>query len=211
MNARRTLSPLVPTSQWHSFLNVSNEASPNVITTPPLAIAEMLIRRNLSDVYRALHRPLNHQSVLVFERQRCARNRQVRHMALVLVWRIRGGCGQALEPDRRILILWPTPVEWVFTSKGVDKSASEALAPLLVPGLLDHPKPWLENMIRTKFSIGWSAGTVVSREKHARQRENVKRLHDSSIQLIYSNLNLTEFLSSKACSSCLGLYYLCGQ
>ncbi|HSW03931.1 SRPBCC family protein [Aquabacterium sp.] len=84
---------------------------------PPVARAEMMIRRPAAVVYGAFVDPAV-TSRFWFTRG----SQRLEEGALVTwFWDMYGASAQvsvkSLEPDRRIQIEWPTPVEWTFTPR----------------------------------------------------------------------------------------------
>lgn len=88
--------------------------------SPPVARARMLIRRPASQVYGAFIDPAV-TSQFWFTR---GSGRLVRGDKITWYWDMYGFSAQVdvreLEQDRRILIGWPTPVEWLFSPRGGD-------------------------------------------------------------------------------------------
>lgn len=90
------------------------------LNTPPAAITQMLIRRPVSDVFRAFVDPA------ITSKFWYSSGSDVLDIGKSVTWHWAwyGASAEALvralEPDRRILIDWPTPVEWLFTSKGAN-------------------------------------------------------------------------------------------
>lgn len=86
--------------------------------TQPVARTQMLIRRPVSVVFDAFTNP-EVTSRFWFSRGSgpLAPGAQV-----TWFWDMYGASAQvdvrAVEPDRRILVHWPTPVEWVFSPRG---------------------------------------------------------------------------------------------
>ena len=86
----------------------------------PVARTQMLIRRPVADVFNAFVDP-GITSRFWFTRgsdKLTAGNKVTWH------WDMYGVSAEvlvrAIEPDRRILVEWPTPVEWSFTPHGDD-------------------------------------------------------------------------------------------
>lgn len=87
------------------------------LTAPPVARATMLIRRPVEEVFNAFVEPA--------VTTRFWFNRSSGPLAagqtVTWYWDRYGVSAEvfvkALEPNRRIEIEWPTPVEWVFTSR----------------------------------------------------------------------------------------------
>lgn len=90
------------------------------LTTPPIARATMLIRRPVQAVFNAFVDPAI-TTKFWFSR---STGRLVVGETVTWYWDQYGVSGEvlvkALETDKRIVIAWPTPVEWVFTPKGDD-------------------------------------------------------------------------------------------
>ena len=90
------------------------------LTTPPIARARMRIRRPATEVYRAFVDPA------ITSRFWFSAGSAVLAVGEVVTWHWSWyGVSapvtvRALEPGRRILVEWPTPVEWTFTPKGTD-------------------------------------------------------------------------------------------
>jgi uncharacterized protein YndB with AHSA1/START domain len=86
-------------------------------TNTPVARAEMLIRRAPSRVYRVFVDPAE-TSKFWFSRGSGVLQQGAR---VTWHWDMYGASADvdviALEPDRRILIHWPTPVEWTFAPR----------------------------------------------------------------------------------------------
>lgn len=90
--------------------------------TPPVVRAEMLIRRPVADVYRAFVDPAETRQFWFTAGSAVLREGET----VTWEWEMYGAAADvevvALEPDRRIVIRWPTPVEWTFTPRGVDRT-----------------------------------------------------------------------------------------
>lgn len=90
------------------------------LKTEPIARAEMLIRRPLAEVFEAFVEPAI-TCRFWFSRgsERLEEGRRV-----TWHWEMYGVSAEvlvkALEPGRRILIEWPTPVEWSFSARDGD-------------------------------------------------------------------------------------------
>ena len=86
-------------------------------TTDPVIRAEMLIRRPVEDVYEAFVNP-EITSRFWFTR---STGPLVEGQTVTWFWEMYGVSGdvevKSLEPNRRILIHWPTPVEWLFDAR----------------------------------------------------------------------------------------------
>ena len=86
----------------------------------PVARTHMLIRRPVSQVYGAFLDPAV-TSQFWFTR---GSGTLVRGETVTWHWDMYGVSAQVevreLEQDRRILIAWPTPVEWLFSPRGED-------------------------------------------------------------------------------------------
>jgi uncharacterized protein YndB with AHSA1/START domain len=98
------------------------------LTTPPVARTEMLIRRPVADVFRAFVDPgLTSKFWFSSGSDVLAAGRSV-----TWYWAWYGVSAdvtvRALEQDRRILIEWPTPVEWLFTPKDPNTTFVEITA-----------------------------------------------------------------------------------
>jgi uncharacterized protein YndB with AHSA1/START domain len=87
---------------------------------PPVARTHMLIRRPVAQVYRAFIDPA------ITSRFWFSRGSGPLEAGRTVTWwwDMYGFSAQArvtaLEPDRRIALEWPTPVEWVFSPRGDD-------------------------------------------------------------------------------------------
>jgi uncharacterized protein YndB with AHSA1/START domain len=85
--------------------------------TPPIAKTEMLLRRPISQVYQAFIDPS--QTVNFWFTRASAP--LVQGQTVTWHWDMYGVSAEvkviALEKDRRILIEWPTPVEWSFSPR----------------------------------------------------------------------------------------------
>lgn len=88
--------------------------------TPPVARTQMLVRRSASEVYEAFIDPAI-TSRFWFSRGSAALTPGAH---VVWHWDMYGASAQVevvtLEPGRRILVKWPTPVEWLFEPRGED-------------------------------------------------------------------------------------------
>lgn len=88
--------------------------------SPPTARAQMLIRRPASQVYRAFTDPAI-TSQFWFSR---ASGAMEQGSTVTWYWDMYGASADvqvvALEQDARILVRWPTPVEWVLSPRGRD-------------------------------------------------------------------------------------------
>lgn len=88
--------------------------------TPPVVRTHMLIRRPASDVYTAFIDP-EVTSKFWFSR---GSGKLVLGETVTWSWDMYGVSADvnvlALEQDQRILIGWPTPVEWIFSPRGDD-------------------------------------------------------------------------------------------
>lgn len=87
---------------------------------PPVARTQMLIRRPVSEVFRAFIDPAE-TSRFWFSRGSAALTPGAR---VIWSWDMYGASAEvdviAIEPDGRILVHWPTPVEWIFAPRGED-------------------------------------------------------------------------------------------
>lgn len=90
------------------------------LATPPVARATMLIRRPVEEVFNAFVDPTV-TTKFWFSR---ATGPLAPGATVTWYWDHYGVSGdvfvRALEPNKRIVIEWPTPVEWVFTPRGED-------------------------------------------------------------------------------------------
>lgn len=90
------------------------------LQTEPVACATMLIRRPASEVFEAFIDPAI-TGRFWFTR---GSGRLKEGEAVTWYWDMYGVSAQvtvkSLEQDRRILIEWPTPVEWKFTPRGAE-------------------------------------------------------------------------------------------
>lgn len=90
------------------------------LTADPTARTTMLIRRPISEVFEAFVDPET-TSRFWFTR---GSGRLAPGERVTWHWDMYGASAEvsvkAVEPDRRILIEWPTPVEWTFTARGDD-------------------------------------------------------------------------------------------
>lgn len=89
-----------------------------MLQTEPVARAEMLIRKPVAEVFEAFIDPAI-TSRFWFTR---GDSRLEQGKAVNWHWDMYGVSAEvvvkSIEQDRRILIEWPTPVEWRFTPKG---------------------------------------------------------------------------------------------
>lgn len=87
------------------------------LSTPPIARATMLIRRPVAEVFNAFVDPAV-TTRFWFSR---ASGRLEPGATVTWYWDHYGVSGEvtvtALEPNRRLAIAWPTPVEWTFTPR----------------------------------------------------------------------------------------------
>jgi uncharacterized protein YndB with AHSA1/START domain len=92
------------------------------LLTAPIARAQMMIRRPAAEVYAAFVDPA------VTSRFWFSRGSQVLEEGAVVTWHwdMYGVSAEvsvkALEPNRRIRIEWPTPVEWVLTPRDAEST-----------------------------------------------------------------------------------------
>jgi uncharacterized protein YndB with AHSA1/START domain len=90
------------------------------LTRPPVARTQMLIRRPVASVFEAFVEP-DITSRFWFTR---GSGRLEEGAVVTWHWDMYGASAQvavkAVEPNRKILIEWPTPVEWQFTPRGED-------------------------------------------------------------------------------------------
>lgn len=88
------------------------------LSTPPVVRAQMLIRKPVADVFAAFVDPAI-TTKFWFTR---STGRVEAGATLTWSWEMYGASGQvkviAVEPNRRIAIEWPLPVEWTFTPQG---------------------------------------------------------------------------------------------
>ena len=88
--------------------------------TRPVVRAEMLIRRPASQVYQAFVDPAT-TSKFWFTR---SSGPMKQGSKVTWYWDMYGVCAEidvvALESDRRIVVHWPTRVEWVFAPRGAE-------------------------------------------------------------------------------------------
>jgi len=91
-----------------------------LLQTEPIAQAHMLIRRPVAQVFEAFVDPAI-TSRFWFSR---GDGRLDQGKRVMWYWDMYGVSAEvdvrALEKDRRILIDWPTPVEWTFSPRGDD-------------------------------------------------------------------------------------------
>lgn len=91
-----------------------------MLQTEPIAQAHMLIRRPVAQVFEAFVDPAI-TSRFWFSR---GDGRLDQGKRVMWYWDMYGVSAEvdvrALEKDRRILIDWPTPVEWTFSPRGDD-------------------------------------------------------------------------------------------
>jgi len=87
------------------------------VITDPVVRAEMLIRRPVDEVFDAF---VNPEITCKFWFTRST-GKLVEGQSVTWYWDMYGVSGdvevKALEPNRRILIQWPTPVEWLFDER----------------------------------------------------------------------------------------------
>lgn len=97
-----------------------SRGSDMALLQPPVARATMLIRRPAAEVFAAFVDPAI-TTRFWFSR---STGKLVEGATVTWSWDHYGVSGEvrvvALEPGRRILIEWPTPVEWTFEPKGPD-------------------------------------------------------------------------------------------
>ena len=90
------------------------------LQSEPIARAEMLIRKPAAIVFNAFVDP-SVTSNFWFTR---SSGRVEKGANLIWYWDMYGASAQVavkqVEPDRRILIEWPSPVEWLFTQRTED-------------------------------------------------------------------------------------------
>lgn len=88
----------------------------------PVARTHMLIRRPVAEVFRAFVDP-SITSRFWFTR---GSGPVLAGAELTWHWEMYGASAhvkvEAVEPNRRILIRWPTPVEWEFTERSADET-----------------------------------------------------------------------------------------
>lgn len=88
------------------------------VESPPVARTQMLIRRPVAEVFEAFVDPTV-TSRFWFTR---GSGRVVPGAELTWEWEMYGAAAQVavdvVEPCRRIVIRWPTPVEWEFSPRG---------------------------------------------------------------------------------------------
>lgn len=98
------------------------------LTTPPVARAIMLIRRPVEEVFNAFVDP-SVTTRFWFSR---STGLLTPGETVTWYWDHYGVSGDVyvreLEKNKRILIEWPTPVEWVFTPKGENTTYVEITA-----------------------------------------------------------------------------------
>ncbi|SRR5690606_10163067 len=91
-----------------------------MLTTEPASFAQMLIRRPVSEVFEAFVDPAI-TSKFWFSR---GDGRLVQGESTKWYWDMYGVSADVhvmvLEPNRRIVIEWPTTVEWTFSPRGAD-------------------------------------------------------------------------------------------
>ena len=89
------------------------------LTQPPVARADMLIRKPAADVYRAFTDPA---ITTRFWFNRASAPLQQVGQQLTWYWDMYGVSADvevlALEPNRRIAIAWPSRAEWEFRDRG---------------------------------------------------------------------------------------------
>ncbi len=94
----------------------------------PIARAQMLIRRSPADVFQAFIDPA------ITSRFWYSSGSAILEVGKKVTWSWSwyGASAEvhvrAIEPNRRILIDWPTPVEWVFEPKGADSTLVQITA-----------------------------------------------------------------------------------
>jgi uncharacterized protein YndB with AHSA1/START domain len=90
------------------------------LTQVPIARTRMLIRKPVATVFEAFVDPAL-TSRFWFSR---GSGRLVTNSTVTWYWDMYGASAQvkviAIEENRRILIEWPTPVEWVFAARSAD-------------------------------------------------------------------------------------------
>ncbi len=90
------------------------------LTKPPVARATMLIRRPVEEVFKAFVDPAV-TTKFWFSR---SSGQLAQNETVTWYWDQYGVSGEvtvkALEKNQRIVIEWPTPVEWTFTPKSND-------------------------------------------------------------------------------------------
>ncbi|HUR34437.1 MAG TPA: SRPBCC family protein [Vicinamibacterales bacterium] len=88
--------------------------------SPPVARTQMVIRRPVAEVFRAFVDPAE-TSRFWFSRGSGPLDEGA---TVIWHWDMYGASAEvqvmAVEPGRRILVHWPTPVEWLFTPRGDD-------------------------------------------------------------------------------------------
>lgn len=91
-----------------------------MLQTEPIACAQMLIRKPVAEVFEAFIDP-EITSRFWFSR---GDSRLEEGKATTWYWDMYGVTAdvevKAIEPGKRILIEWPTPVEWTFSPRGDD-------------------------------------------------------------------------------------------
>jgi uncharacterized protein YndB with AHSA1/START domain len=104
------------------------EGDDMTLTHAPVARVTMLIRRPVEEVFRAFVDP-EVTTRFWFSR---ASGRLAPGQTVTWYWDRYGVSGDvkvtALEENRRIVIEWPTPVEWTFTPRGRDATFVTILA-----------------------------------------------------------------------------------
>ena len=94
----------------------------------PVALAQLLIRRPPAEVFRAFVDPAI-TSKFWFSN---ASAPLAAGTTVTWAWSWYGATAEvvvdAIEPEHRILIHWPTPVEWVFTPKGAQATLVQITA-----------------------------------------------------------------------------------
>lgn len=91
-----------------------------MLQNEPIARAQMLIRKPVSEVFEAFIDPTI-TSKFWFSR---GDHRLEEGKTVMWYWDMYGVSAEvevkSIEPNKRILIEWPTPVEWVFSPRGDD-------------------------------------------------------------------------------------------
>ena len=91
-----------------------------MLQTEPVACAQMLIRKPIAEVFEAFVNP-EITSKFWFSR---GDGRLEEGKSVTWYWDMYGVTAdvkvKSIEQDKRILIEWPTPVEWIFTPRGDD-------------------------------------------------------------------------------------------
>ena len=129
-----------------------------MLQTEPVACAQMLIRKPIAEVFEAFVDP-EITSKFWFSR---GDRRLEEGKTVTWYWDMYGVTAdvkvKSIEQDKRILIEWPTPVEWIFTPRGDDATfvtitASGFEAPMMKGGASDrfdgrlhhHPR-WMQGV-----------------------------------------------------------------